>query len=153
MVNVAWVVLHRKSPRSQGTETDTRCALSGSISGAGKSIEIRHVRASSAIMKQACRQRLKSFTFPDLFLDDPSFSGKQSSHQTQQNKKLTSRGGSTNRYAPCLPQQEKKSSTKPACSDRPIGSAKPSQNRLRSKGTNSRHWLGATKVNWYGTCT
>ena len=43
MVNVAWVVLHRKSPHwNQGTETaDTTCALSGSISGAGKSIEIR----------------------------------------------------------------------------------------------------------------
>ena len=43
LVNVAWVLLHRKSPHwSQGTETaDTTCALSGSISGAGKSIEIR----------------------------------------------------------------------------------------------------------------
>ena len=36
-MNVAGVVLHCK-----GTETaDTTCALSGSISGAGKSIEIR----------------------------------------------------------------------------------------------------------------
>ena len=39
MVNVAWVVLHRKSPHwSQGTETvDATCALSGSISGDVKS--------------------------------------------------------------------------------------------------------------------
>ena len=41
-MNVAWVLLHRKSPHwSKGMEiADTTCALSGSISGAGKSIEI-----------------------------------------------------------------------------------------------------------------
>ena len=40
----------------------------------------------------------------------PSFSGKQSSHQTQQNNKK--QGSSSNRSAPRLPQQETKSSTK-----------------------------------------
>ena len=43
-MNVAWVVLHRKIAHIGARETetaDTTCALSGSISGAGKSIEIR----------------------------------------------------------------------------------------------------------------
>ena len=42
LVNGAWVVLYCNRRIGAGTETaDTTCALSGSISGAGKSIEIR----------------------------------------------------------------------------------------------------------------
>ena len=45
--------------------------------------------------------------------DALSFSSKQSSHQTKRNnKKLFQLGSSSNRYAPRLPQQETKSSTK-----------------------------------------
>ena len=47
-VNVAWVVLHCNAALELGTETaGTTCALSSSISGAGKSNQASHVRASS----------------------------------------------------------------------------------------------------------
>ena len=43
LVNVAWAVLHcnRRIGAREPETADTTCALSGSISGAGKSIEIR----------------------------------------------------------------------------------------------------------------
>ena len=43
LVNVAWVVLHcnRRIGARERRQLITTCALSGSISGAGKSIEIR----------------------------------------------------------------------------------------------------------------
>ena len=59
----------------------------------------------------------------------PSFSGKQSSHQTQRNnKKLTSSGFKQQPICTRLPQQENKIIYKTACSDGPnSGSGKPSQ--------------------------
>ena len=64
-MNVAGGAASQSPHWSQGTETaDTTSALSGSISGAGKSIEIRHVRASSVPnLYSALNRRSCNFLF------------------------------------------------------------------------------------------
>ena len=66
----------------------------------------------------------------------PSFSSKQSSHQTKpNNKKPASTGFKQQRICIPLAPTRNKIIYKTACSDGPnSGSGKPSQNRLRSKG-------------------
>ena len=66
----------------------------------------------------------------------PSFSSKQSSHQTKpNNKKPASTGFKQQRICTPLAPTRNKIIYKTACSDGPnSGSGKPSQNRLRSKG-------------------
>ena len=97
-------------------------------------MEAGHLRENPQTPQQ--QEPLQAITSGLQKADGPSFSGKQSSHQTQRNNKnLTSRRFKQQPMCTPLAPTRNKIIYKTACSDGPnSGSGKP-QNRLRTKET------------------
>ena len=97
-------------------------------------MEADHLRKNPQTPQQ--QETLQAITYRLQKADAPSFSSKQSSHQTKRNnKKLPSTGFKQQPICTPLAPTRNKIIYKTACSDGPnSGSGKPSQNRLRSKG-------------------